>query len=226
MYRCNLSAEILNYTVYLPLVSPTLYLPQINSFMKNIYELLVLIRQRPGMYLGQRSLTALRSFIDGYYFALRENNILVEEEIPPFWQFHDWVARYYKWYESTAGWKNIILKEVGDEAKACDVFFELLELFKQRSPVIKHRVFLNSNHKRTGAINRCLYIDGIETELPLPQEIRIVHYTTDSGFYRFDVSPSGDILEMGYFETEKLVMEEVNKEFQISLDEWETLNIM
>jgi hypothetical protein len=54
--------------------------------------------------------------------------------------------------ESTAGWKNIILKEVGDEAKTCDKFFELLELFKQRFPITKHRVFLNSNHKRTGAI--------------------------------------------------------------------------
>ncbi|MEH1791818.1 MAG: hypothetical protein V7L17_03865 [Nostoc sp.] len=28
----------------------------------------------------------------------------------------------------------------------------------------------------------------------------------------------------GYFETEKLLMEEVNREFQVSLDEWETLN--
>lgn len=192
--------------------------------MKNIYELLEMIKQRPGIYLGQRSLTALAGFIGGYFFAIAENNILVEEEIPPFRQFHDWVARYYKWYESTAGWKNIILKEVGDEAKACDVFFELLELFKQRFPVIKHRVFLNFNHKRTGAINRCLYIDGIETELPLPQEIRIIHYTTDSGFYRFDVSPSGEISEIGYFETEQLAMEEVYKEFQISLDEWEALD--
>lgn len=192
--------------------------------MKNIYGLLEIIRQRPGIYLGQRSLTALKGFIDGYSFAIVENNILVEEEIPPFRQFHDWVARYYKWYESTAGWKNIILKEVGDEAKACDVFFELLELFKQRLPIIKYRVLLNSNHKRTGAIFRYSYIGGIRTELALPQEIRIVHYTTDSGFYRFDVSLSGEISKIGYFETEKLAMEAVRKEFQVSLDEWEALN--
>ena len=135
--------------------------------MKSIYELLEMIRQKPGMYLGQRSLTALRGFISGYYFGREENDMLVEEEIPPFRQFHDWVARYYKWYESTAGWKNIILREVGDEAKACDVFFELLELFKQRFPVVKHRVFLNQNHKSTGAIYRRIYIDGIEKEINL-----------------------------------------------------------
>ncbi|MHC0063625.1 hypothetical protein ACWATR_11950 [Nostoc sp. UIC 10890] len=192
--------------------------------MKNIYDILAMIRTRPGMYLGQRSLTALRSFIDGYFFAIGQNGILIEEENPPFSQFHDWVARYYKWNESTAGWKNIILREVGDEAKACDVFFELLELFKQRFPVLKYRVFLNPNHKSTGAIYRRICINGIEKDLDPPKEIRIVQYTTDSGFYRFDVSQAGEITEIGYFETENLVMEEVKREFEVSLDEWETLN--
>ncbi|MEH2296042.1 hypothetical protein [Nostoc sp.] len=192
--------------------------------MKNIYELLEMMRPRPGMYLGQRSLTALRGFIDGYDLASWESGILLEEETPPFRQFHDWIARYYKWNESTAGWKNIILREVGDEAKACDVFFELIELFKQRFPVVKYRVFLNPNHKSTGAIYRRICIDGIYKDLDPPKEIRIVQYITDSGFYRFDVSQDGEISEIGYFETEKLAMEEVNREFEVSLDEWETLN--
>ncbi|MEH2280886.1 MAG: hypothetical protein V7K90_06010 [Nostoc sp.] len=192
--------------------------------MNNIYDILAMIRTRPGMYLGQRSLTALRSFLDGYFFAIGKNGILIEEENPPFSQFHDWVARYYKWNESTAGWKNIILREVGDEAKACDVFFELLELFKQRFPVLKYRVSLNQNHKSTGAIYRRICIDGIEKDLDPPKEIRIVQYTTDSGFYRFDVSQAGEISEIGYFETEELAMEEVKREFEVSLDEWETLN--
>ncbi|MEH2350995.1 MAG: hypothetical protein V7K55_23920 [Nostoc sp.] len=192
--------------------------------MKNIYEILEMMRPRPQMFLGQRSLTALRGFISGYFFAMEENGILIEEENPPFSQFHDWVARYYKWYESTAGWKNIILREVGDEAKACDVFFELLELFKQRFLVLKYRVFLNPNHKSTGAIYRRICIDGIYKDLDPPKEIRIVQYTTDSGFYRFDVSQAGEITEIGYFETENLVMEEVKREFEVSLDEWENLN--
>ncbi|QMS88997.1 hypothetical protein HUN01_15815 [Nostoc edaphicum CCNP1411] len=192
--------------------------------MKNIYDILAMIRTRPGMYLGQRSLTALRSFIDGYFFAIGQNGILIEEENPPFSQLNNWVARYYKRYGSTAGWKNIILREVGDEAKACDVFFELLELFKQRFPVLKYRVFLNPNHKSTGAIYRRICIDGIYKDLDPPKEIRIVQYTTDSGFYRFDVSQAGEITEIGYFETENLVMEEVKKEFEVSLDEWENLN--
>ena len=51
-----------------------------------------------------------------------------------------------------------------------------------------------------------------------------MQYTTDSGFYRFDVSQAGEISEIGYFETEKLAMEEVKREFEVSLDEWETLN--
>ncbi|MEH2077424.1 MAG: hypothetical protein V7K57_24000 [Nostoc sp.] len=192
--------------------------------MKNIYDILEMMRPRPQMFLGQRSLTALSGFIGGYFFAMEENGILIEEENPPFSQLNNWVARYYKRYGSTAGWKNIILREVGDEAKACDVFFEILELFKQRFPVLKYRVFLNQNHKSTGAIYRRICIDGIYKDLDPPKEIRIVQYTTDSGFYRFDVSQAGEISEIGYFETEKLAMEEVNREFEVSLDEWENLN--
>jgi hypothetical protein len=51
-----------------------------------------------------------------------------------------------------------------------------------------------------------------------------VQYTTYSGFYRFDVSQAGEISEIGYFETEKLVMEQVKREFEVYLDEWKTLN--
>ena len=51
-----------------------------------------------------------------------------------------------------------------------------------------------------------------------------MQYTTDSGFYRFDISQAGEISEIGYFETERLTMEEVNREFQVSLDEWEASN--
>jgi len=45
--------------------------------------------------------------------------------------FHDWVANYYDWKESTAAWKNIILKECeGDVSLSVDVFFKLYDLFQ------------------------------------------------------------------------------------------------
>ncbi len=175
------------------------------------------------MYLGKKSITLLSAFINGYNFAIETNNIPVPEEIPPFGQFYDWIARYYKSKLSTAEWHNIILQEVGDEVKALDVFFELLELFKQRLPILKRRVFLSSQHTSSRVVHRYRYVNGEEIELSPPQEIRIVQYTTDSGFYLFQISQERGVSEKGYFETEELAMEQVYKEFQVTWDEGEAI---
>ena len=47
--------------------------------MKNLYEILEMIRPRPAMYLGQRSLTALDGFIGGYSFALGKMGSFMEK---------------------------------------------------------------------------------------------------------------------------------------------------
>ena len=42
------------------------------------------------------------------------------------------VAKRFGWYESTAGWCHIIVQECGgDECKALDRFFELVEEYRQ-----------------------------------------------------------------------------------------------
>ena len=38
--------------------------------MQSIYEMLEIIRKRPGMYLGQVSIDKLWTFVDGYRYAL------------------------------------------------------------------------------------------------------------------------------------------------------------
>ena len=95
----------------------------------SIFELLSSenFRFRPEMYIGKKNVTILRAFIDGYFYA--ENNSLEKEK---FEEFHDWVANYFGWFESTAGWNNIILEECnGDEEKAIDKFFEIFDKFSE-----------------------------------------------------------------------------------------------
>jgi len=58
-------------------------------------------------------------------------DIDIEETEPKFEKFNDWVASYYGWNESTAGWKNIILSESNnDEEKALKEFFNIFDKFK------------------------------------------------------------------------------------------------
>jgi hypothetical protein len=84
------------------------------------------------MFIGDKKITALRSFIDGYFYATWTNDIEVDDKIG-FDDFNDWVAIQFKWKESTAGWNRIILEECnGDEKLAVDKFFELYDRFKTR----------------------------------------------------------------------------------------------
>lgn len=97
----------------------------------SIFELLSSksFRSRPGLYIGEKKISILRAFIDGYFYAAEFDKINSDRR-EKFAEFHDWVANYFGWNESTAGWKNIILEECnGDEEIAVDKFFEVYDKF-------------------------------------------------------------------------------------------------
>jgi hypothetical protein len=84
------------------------------------------------MYVEERKLSFLKAFMNGYFYAMDATDIIVQNSDPPFELFQDWVAQHFGWRESTAGWKNIILAECGqDEGKAVDLFLELYDAFKK-----------------------------------------------------------------------------------------------
>ncbi len=104
-----------------------------NYYGKNLYEILENeeFRKRTGMFIGENRIHTLKSFIDGFLFA-EEINSVENELFPPFENFHNWIADYFKWGESTAGWHNIILQENNyNETLAIKSFFELFDLFRK-----------------------------------------------------------------------------------------------
>ncbi|MBE8724720.1 hypothetical protein [Flavobacterium hungaricum] len=70
------------------------------------YNLLKAIEKRPAMFIGEATLKNIKIFISGYHVALVENKIATESQVEPFF---DWTARKLGYYESTAGWANMIL---------------------------------------------------------------------------------------------------------------------
>jgi hypothetical protein len=100
--------------------------------------LLEVIRERPAMYLGQRSLSALTQYLHGYRMALSVHDIQSGFALPQ--DFHDWVAYRLHFYESTSGYTNMILNRVPEESAALDRFFELLDEHKNRKPRIVAQV--------------------------------------------------------------------------------------
>jgi hypothetical protein len=83
------------------------------------------------MYLGRHSICLLRAFLDGYQLACEDAHLEVTGG-PDFHGLHDWVAQWYGRTDSPRGWCGIILEECGgDDAKALEVFFTLLDEYRQ-----------------------------------------------------------------------------------------------
>jgi hypothetical protein len=135
------------------------------------------IRKRPGMYLGESSLTALYHFLMGYRFALDNHGIPRSNDptaLPD--DFHDWVAYRLHFKESTSGWRNMILGRTGSEKEGLDRFFTLLDEYNTRMPhLVAKLVGVQKSYSR---------ICGDVTEqLQYPVSISLITYTEDPGFF-------------------------------------------
>lgn len=135
------------------------------------------IRQRPGMYLGSKSLTALYHFLGGYELACSLHRIKDERlglEIPC--DFHDWVAYRTHFRESTLGWCRMIVATSPSEEEAFDRFFELLKEHSERLPRLVAELIHPVSNSWTSR-------NGESYEVPGPEKVRIVTYTDDPGFF-------------------------------------------
>lgn len=93
------------------------------------------IRERPAMYLGEATITALWHFLIGWNMALDRVSGYAEKprEVPN--DSADWVG-YRLHLDSNRGgfWKQAILSRVRDQQRALDRFFELRDEYLCREP--------------------------------------------------------------------------------------------
>ena len=95
-------------------------------------NILMLIRARPATYLGSKSITKLKSFLDGYYFSKHESDpslSLENSHEDIFWlKFQDWLEDKYQ-VKSNQSWAVIIRFFSRDDEAALDLFFDLVDEF-------------------------------------------------------------------------------------------------
>ena len=102
--------------------------------IRTIYDLLDLIRLRPGMWIGEPSVVRLRAFIDGFRTGVRVADYALKAESPPFQQFHDWVAVRHDGRRSNGrGWPEVLLEATGGDEAAFDRFWTELDAFRASS---------------------------------------------------------------------------------------------
>ncbi len=158
-----------------------------------IYDILDGVRENPALVMGSKSITVLRSFLDGAGYASRILGIddCYNDFAPiPFRFFNDYVAHYYNCVESTAGWANILLdKNNGDEQASFDMFYTLLDNFRTINISKIHRCTLSQDQinypmENEYASKRVLHNNFNQTE-PLfiqPKAVYIIELSNKLGY--------------------------------------------
>lgn len=71
------------------------------------YKVLKQIEHKTEIWTGDFTLKSIYTYINGYSHALRDYNLI--ESNANFPTFNNWIANRLGFYESTAGWVNMIL---------------------------------------------------------------------------------------------------------------------
>jgi hypothetical protein len=135
-------------------------------------SLLEAIRQRPACYLDERSLSSLWCWLQGYWLALSSHSVPIPPGVALPSDFSEWVAYRLGFFESTSGWRKMILRRVSDESAALDRFFELLNEHHTRKPRLVARVEGHSKEDRPPRILR----DGVFREQEWSDVSRYSHF--------------------------------------------------
>lgn len=116
--------------------------------MNSFYFMLQKIRERPGVFLGRKSLEALIHFLNGYaiggetfgqpefggYFQYFGKHIDFEVPFMPSGNyvvpgFNEFVHTYFNCEMTTQGGTWLIVENINSDEEAFDKFFELLDEF-------------------------------------------------------------------------------------------------
>ena len=90
------------------------------------YELVEIVRKKPGFYLHGTSLRQLQSLLIGYEIGAKQG---ICSDFRP---FNRWLAKEFGLPEGH-GWCNMVITRAGSDEAAFDLFFELLDRFRKET---------------------------------------------------------------------------------------------
>lgn len=100
--------------------------------MEALYKQLLIMKDRPGMYLGRKSLSLLGAYITGYLDHQYEAD---HDFTSSFTSFNNFVHDYYK-ISTCQDWVKIITFNSSTEEDAVDYFYMLLDMFLEKQSSI------------------------------------------------------------------------------------------
>ena len=114
-----------------------------------LFTLIDWIREKPALYLGEKSLSLFRHQLAGYAWACHDYQIDSDISFIPLGVFRAWVAIKYN-NSCSVNYDGIMLMSHGfDEANALDAFFSDWDEFLAQDHETLKRVFLDENGQPT-----------------------------------------------------------------------------
>lgn len=102
---------------------------------ETIYNLIDMVRRRPGMYIGSNRISDLSTYLAGAQAAMFQYRV-GSLGAPSFAHFDCWTHCYFKRPMTSGGWRHVLLDDSGgDEAAALDAFFRVLDVFRASTNV-------------------------------------------------------------------------------------------
>ncbi|XZE20981.1 hypothetical protein SH449x_000873 [Pirellulaceae bacterium SH449] len=187
--------------------------------MTNIYAVLSDMGLHPAAY-GVTTIGEVKSFIDGYQFAIKSSNHSLAE-VPPFRQFSEWLVRRLARGNRSLGWWQIIKWGNIPETAAISDFATLITEFARRLPRVMEIARLDEDRNEpTGEFQFGFISEGKYTSLTAnrPHLARIVQYATDDGVY---LEYHYDRLEYEtYCDSFAVAQARAHADFRIEIADW------
>ncbi len=154
------------------------------------FEIIERMKERPGLWLGRKSISRMQVFLAGYGTAEMDYNVKREHPNQLFpldwWFMHEFAKIKCNEYESTAGWCNIILKHCGgNEEAALDKFYELADELRSMKMKSGRKALLSEENIRyNDSMEHCrhTYTDRIEPCYKNPAAVYIAGLSGNNGF--------------------------------------------
>ena len=182
---------------------------------KNIFDLIDLIQQRTAMFIPDKSINSLKTYLDGYDSCMWVHG-LIELDVPLIKHFGEWLARMFNYQFTSLGWAYAIQNTIDNKQDPLQLFFQLSLEFRKLQPQMVTSVKIEPHHQPTEM--KSINSNGKQSSKPL--EVHIIQYKPEGLFFvrycykaRYEHSYS-------LFPSIKEAKKWVEEDFQVSSEEW------
>jgi len=191
------------------------------KILDNIYVILDEMQKRKAMYLGNDyNFQSLESFVYGYQLAASDQH-LEQSGAPNFGYFNTWILGHIsEHYGLSGGWFwQIRNRNLNDDAKAFDDFFDLLSVFK-KSGIYFKKAIVNARARDfsiTGPVKRYVGSNFDEPD-QVPHSIRWTRIGNSTTTWISFLDATNKVFSESWYENEKEATNALDSEFGGYLD--------